>query len=127
MQLKPGVVQAPMLVSHTERLVQSPEAGEPNEHGAMQRRARVIQGAIGDLLLKEWDPIGIADVPEAQDEYDSYVGRVYRVLASGASPQAVAEFLWAIEKDMGLKRSGLDELLPVAEKLCGLDIRLSQE
>ena len=110
-----------------ERTVDSPEARASNAHDAMQQRARVVQGAIGNLLLKEWDPIGIADVPGAEDEYDGYVGRVYRVLASGASPQAVAEFLWAIERDMGLKRSGLHELLPVAKKLCGLDIRVSQQ
>ena len=35
------------------------------------------------LLLVEWDPIGIADVPKAQDEYDSYVGP----LASRCAPE----------------------------------------
>jgi hypothetical protein len=39
-----------------------------------QRRARTIQESIHDILLRDWDPIGINDVPEARDEYDSYIG-----------------------------------------------------
>jgi hypothetical protein len=31
-------------------------------------------------LLKEWDPIGVGQIPEAQDEYDSYVPDVYKLL-----------------------------------------------
>lgn len=66
-------------------------------------RARQIQEDIRDVLLREWDPIGIVDVPEAQDEYDSYVGGVYRLLASGASQDQLVEHLRQIEiAQMGL-------------------------
>jgi hypothetical protein len=44
-----------------------------------QRRAKAIQESIREILLRDWDPIGVNDVPEAQDEYDSYVGGVYRL------------------------------------------------
>lgn len=30
-----------------------------------------------------WDPIGVKDEPNAQDEYDSYLGGVYELLVSG--------------------------------------------
>jgi hypothetical protein len=60
-------------------------------------RARQIQEDIRAVLLRDWDPIGINDVPEAQDEYDSYVGGVYRLLASGASEDQLIEHLRRIE------------------------------
>jgi hypothetical protein len=31
-------------------------------------RLRQIRLEIGQILLKDWDPIGVADEPEAQDE-----------------------------------------------------------
>lgn len=36
-------------------------------------QAKQLQDAIAEILLREWDPIGVVDTPEAQDEYDSYV------------------------------------------------------
>jgi hypothetical protein len=97
-------------------------------HLAKPTEAREIQAAIGWILLHDWDPIGVRDVPEAQDEYDSYVGGVYRLLVSGASPQAVAEHLCAVERQgMALGQRRPADLLPVAEKLCRLDVRLAPE
>jgi len=102
------------------------EPRRSNGGRAKRERAREIQGAIADVLLKEWDPIGLSDEPECQDEYDFYVGGVYRVLASGASPEKVAEHLWSLEKEeMGLHRPGPQGLLRVAEKLCALNVQMS--
>ena len=90
-----------------------------------EQRAEQIQESIRRVLLHDWDPIGIRDVPEAQDEYDSYVGGVYRLLASGASEQQIAEHLWRIEADaMGLSALDQAKLAPVARKLCALDVKL---
>jgi|SRR5438128_5344846 len=95
---------------------------------AKLRRAREIQAAIGKVLLQDWDPIGIRDVPEAQDEYDGYVGGVYRLLASGASPHDVATHLSTIESGrMGYTQAKPSDLLPVAEKLCRLSVRLQEK
>jgi hypothetical protein len=89
------------------------------------RRARQIQRAIAEVLLRDWDPIGINDVPEAADEYDSYVGQIYRMLASGASADSIAQHLVSIEVSrMGLGSIDADRLLPIAEKLLSLDVRL---
>lgn len=64
---------------------------------------RQIQASIREVLLYAWDPIGIQDVPEVQDEYDSYVGGVYRLLASGASEEQLVDHLRLIEtSNMGL-------------------------
>ena len=90
--------------------------------------AKEIQGGIQRILVHEWDPIGVQDIPEAKDEYDNYVGGVYRLLAIGASPQEVAEHLAEIEvTTMGLPRRDIEAVLPVAEKLCCLDVRLERK
>jgi hypothetical protein len=86
------------------------------------QRSRKIQDSIRRLLLGSWDPIGIADVPEAQDEYGTYIGGVYGLLASGASPETVAQHLAGIQRDsMGLSVE-LEALMPVAKRLCALDV-----
>lgn len=88
-------------------------------------RARDIQAAIRQALLREWDPIGVRDVPEAQDEYDSYVGGVYRLLANGASNRQLAEHLSRIEQEsMGFSTTP-GALVGVAERLKQIDITLA--
>ena len=84
------------------------------------------------MLLHEWDPIGIQDVPEAQDEYDSYVGGVYRLLASGASEEQLVEHLRLIEtSNMGLsvpdelhQANWKAKLREVVSRLQRLNVRL---
>jgi hypothetical protein len=75
------------------------------------------------VLLHEWDPIGVSDVPEAQDEYNSYVGGVYWLLASGASPAVIAKHLAHIERDLMGFSTSADSLANVAEKLCSIGLR----
>jgi|WetSurMetagenome_2_1015567.scaffolds.fasta_scaffold08440_12 hypothetical protein len=88
-------------------------------------RARDIQKAIRLVLLHDWDPIGVKDVAEAKDEYDGYVGAVYRLLASGATDDAIVEYLRKVEaEDMGLSPATPAGLHAVAEKLRALDIHL---
>ena len=66
-------------------------------------RAREYQASIRQILMKEWDPIGVSDIPEAQDEYDSYVPHIYSQLIHHKSEQEVFDNLWKIETDrMGL-------------------------
>ncbi len=94
-----------------------------NQH--RDARARQIGQNIRDVLLHEWDPIGVQDVPEAQDEYDGYVGGVYGLLVSGASAEQLAEHLWKIETDtMGLSAPDQAKVLPVARRLRGLYVKL---
>ena len=93
-----------------------------------EERAREIQRQIGEILLRHWDPIGIADEPEAQDEYEGYVGGVYRLLASGASAQQIAEHLADIEtRQLGFKDTRAGMLIPLAETLRRLNVRLNSD
>lgn len=86
------------------------------------QRAKEVQEEVRQILLHEWDPLGVSDVPEAQDEYDSYVGGIYRLLASGASEHQIVERLHNLETvSMGLN-SNRERLKSVAEKLAKLGV-----
>lgn len=55
------------------------------------------------LLLNDWDPIGVAGIAEAADEYDSYALQIHAMLVGGARPESVAEFLnWVATSRMAL-------------------------
>jgi hypothetical protein len=69
-----------------------------------------ITAEVRRILLRDWDPIGVQDLPEkyrraATDEYDSYINpRVYMLLAD-RSQREIADFLYDIEvRDMGGRR-----------------------
>jgi hypothetical protein len=65
-------------------------------------RARGEPG-IRQLLMEEWDPLGVRGFPDARDEYDSYVPPIGRLLREGAGATDVAEYLTNIETErMGL-------------------------
>lgn len=59
--------------------------------------------AIRDVLLKEWDPIGVAQFQEAQNEYDGYVAEVDALVTGGSSQAEIFAHLWKMETGtMGL-------------------------
>jgi hypothetical protein len=61
---------------------------------------------LRELLLREWDPIGIADLADAPlDEYEHYAGQVGRRLRAGADEEEIATVLEGFRKDMGLEPS----------------------
>ena len=65
----------------------------------------VLRAAVIDL----WDPIGVADSPEAADEYDSYLPGMRRELSEG-SVDSLSEYLNRISSDqMGLSRNASDD------------------
>jgi len=87
-------------------------------------RARRYHQAIRMVLLKEWDPIGVADVAAAQDEYDSYIPTVYKLLIRKSPRHAIIDYLWSVETEhMGLAGSRqttervVDRLLKIADEL----------
>ena len=90
-----------------------------------KERAREIQDQIRSILLTDWDPIGVAEIPEAVDEYDAYIGGIYRLLYSHGSVEDVARHLHEIViSSIGLSSRGIEDHRDVAEKLCALDVRL---
>ena len=70
------------------------------------------------VLLEEWDPIGVRDEPMAQDEYDSYLGHIYDLLARDASDVQIANHLNQLETvSMGGRKRPIEKLLSVAQSL----------
>lgn len=83
-------------------------------------RARRHHEAIKTVLLNEWDPIGVADIPEAEDEYDTYVPGVYKRLISRSKEKEIFDYLWEIETEhMGLS-GDRQHTAAIAAKLVGL-------
>jgi hypothetical protein len=72
--------------------------------------SRRIRVEIRHVLMDVWDPIGIKDERNAQDEYDSYLGGVYELLVSGAADEDIADHLWRIateRMDLPAKKSDM--------------------
>ena len=82
-----------------------------------KEESRVVRSKIRAIFMAEWDPIGFNDVPEASDEYDSYIGGVYELLEQGASEESVRAYLRQIEIDqMEMVNASGEPLLPDATR-----------
>jgi len=89
-----------------------------------EKRAAEIQNAIRQILYRDWDPIGACGhAPE--DEYDSYIGGVYRILASSRSEETLVQFLAGAFDYLSESQDATPERCRfVAQKLLALDVRL---
>ena len=75
-----------------------------------------IQDQMRDVLNRDWDPIGVADV--VADEYDMYIGQIHSLLAKRASEREIAEYLlWVEVERMGLTGTPIDQRLLIAKNL----------
>lgn len=83
-------------------------------------RARDLHQSIREILVGDWDPIGIRAIAEAADEYDSYVPEIYSMLIKRRSAGDISDFLlWVETEHMGLAADRQKTRL-VAEKIAGL-------
>jgi hypothetical protein len=56
-----------------------------------------------EVMHYVWDPIGVNGIPQARDEYDSYLPQVFSMLIERKSEDEIAAYLTGIEsKRMGL-------------------------
>lgn len=66
-------------------------------------RAKRYHEAIRVILLREWDPIGVASEPAAQDEYDGYIHEIHGMLIRHEPRHRLLDHLWWVETEhMGL-------------------------
>jgi hypothetical protein len=85
---------------------------------ATSRRIRV---QIRHVLLDVWDPIGIKDEPNAQGEYDGYIGPIFSLLSSGATDEHLNDrLLYFVNNRMGLKATS-DAMLPTIRALRAIE------
>jgi len=78
------------------------------------RRIRVL---IRHVLLEVWDPIGINDEPNAQNEYDGYIGTVYDLVSPADDSQLIDYLYWATHDHMGLDAATKAEMKDTVEAL----------
>ena len=91
------------------------------------QQARDYHAAIREVLMREWDAIGVADMSGAADEYDSYIGEVYGLLVRREPLYKMTDFLWWVEtQHMGLAGNRHKTEL-VAERLLRLPDELAAQ
>jgi len=79
---------------------------------------------IHDVLWNDWDPIGTHDYGP-DDEYDSYIGGIYRILSNAPDEHKLLDHLHLLETNtMGLTPRDKTFLLPVVKKLLDIDVSL---
>lgn len=68
------------------------------------RTIAALEARVREILLQSWDPIGIAGVAAAADEYDQYVKPITTMITTGTSVDELSRYLVELERDrMGLK------------------------
>lgn len=73
---------------------------------------------IGQVLLEQWDPLGVHETAGPHEEYTQYVHDVYGLLARGASDVQLARHLHRIEREeMNLPELAMHDLTPVVRAL----------
>jgi hypothetical protein len=89
-------------------------------------RAREIQRSIAQVLYEIWDPLSLSGIAP-RDEYDSYVGRVYRALSAPRSHEHIVAELRSIEREyMGVAEPDVDRLRIAADALLALNVAIEQ-
>jgi hypothetical protein len=90
-----------------------------------EQRAAEIQDLIRQVLLRDWNPIGVNNDPELADEYDSYIAPVYRILVGSRSEHDLIDLLYRAERDqIGTACESPEQLRTVAQTLMALDVTL---
>lgn len=58
----------------------------------------ILYDRIREVLLREWDPLGLADTPGEPDDYDAYAREVRAILSDPeATETRVAKYLEWVE------------------------------
>jgi hypothetical protein len=90
----------------------------------VNRDTKAETKAINTILWQDWDPIGCG-VPE--DEYESYVWPIYKLLIDGAPPEEVAEELRYIADTYITLSVPEPRLQTVVDKLIALRLAKTEE
>jgi hypothetical protein len=60
---------------------------------------------VRQVLLADWDPLGVGDNPNLSDEYDSYIPEIILSLRRGSDATNICQHLQSIETKLGLTPS----------------------
>ena len=59
----------------------------------------MAEAAIGEVLLQQWDPLAVHDMPGVHAEYLTHAHEIYDMLARGGSDVQIERYLRHIERD----------------------------
>lgn len=90
-------------------------------------RAKRYHDVIREVLLREWDPIGVADIPQAQDEYDGYVGEIYSMLIRHIPRSQLVDHLWWIETEHMALHGNRQKTEEIADRMLAIRDQLEGE
>jgi hypothetical protein len=83
----------------------------------MAKSERLME-AVREVLLREWDPIGVAHNPECFGEYDRYACTIGRLLEGGVDEFRLAAYLSQVQTvGMGLSRVDEERDTLIARRL----------
>jgi hypothetical protein len=99
----------------------SPDSAESRSSTSKRQEAANIMESIRSILFCDWDPIGVNDLAP-NDEYDAYIGGVYRLLVSGISEAELSEHLRQLEITKMEMVTSQEHRKLVAEKLLRLNL-----
>ena len=63
---------------------------------------RELYRRVCEIAHYVWDPIGVSDIPEAHDEYNSYTWALFGRAKTGDVSQVMEYMKWAATENMGL-------------------------
>jgi hypothetical protein len=82
-------------------------------HGRNKYQSRENRARVREILMRDWDPIGVAAMPEAADEYARYADRAYVMLMDEhATAEAIAAYLFEI----ATIRMGLSDIANLTDR-----------
>lgn len=59
----------------------------------LEAKEKQLYVRVDEVLHYIWDPIGVAAVPQARDEYHMYLPQVLSLLKAGRSAEEIATYL----------------------------------
>lgn len=82
---------------------------------------------VDEILHSIWDPIGVAGIVQARNEYHSYLPHVLNLLLENRGKKEVADFLTEVETiSMGLTANE-EAAMEIAELLIGTRVAIIEE
>ncbi len=76
-----------------------------------------LYNRIDEIPWRDWDPIGVSDVPEAMDEYYGYLPHVFSLALHNASAEEIAKYLHMVVSERMELGSEVSDHLLIAEKI----------
>jgi len=73
-------------------------------------------------VFMDWVPIGVRNVPQCADEYDSYVLPMYSILRQRKSEDAILEFLEGAYQDIMGITAQREQFREIAAKFLEIDV-----